>query len=139
MMQRIRNQHVLKHETKKDKNETEKRYLKNNKTYLSVGRKSLSTFEIECLSLQHQTSNDLLHPFHILRLNLGLIKALMMKHQGHPYLTSDLGCTSEEPTQQCSSERSKTKAATDAWQHLGCLETDCHGCLFCCQLSIPEQ
>lgn len=58
----------------------------------SIGRRSLSTLELECLSFTHQTicfirfifsPSDLAQPD----------RALMMKRRGHPCIISELACT----------------------------------------------
>lgn len=58
----------------------------------SIGRRSLSTLELECLSFTHQTicfirfifsPSDPAQPD----------KALMMKRRGHPCIISELACT----------------------------------------------
>lgn len=58
----------------------------------SVGRESLSTLELECLSFTHQTIcfiRFIFTPSHPVQPD----KALMMKHRGHPCIISELAFT----------------------------------------------
>lgn len=58
----------------------------------SVGRESLSTLELQCLSFTHQTIcfiRFIFTPSHPVQPD----KALMMKRRGHPCIISELACT----------------------------------------------
>lgn len=86
----------------------------------SIGRRSLSTLELECLSFTHQTicfirfifsPSDPAQPD----------RALMMKRRGHPCIISELACTKVcvracvcvcfSPLQQCNFRRAPAQTA----------------------------
>lgn len=107
----------------------------------SIGRRSLSTLELECLSFTHQTicfirfifsPSDPAQPD----------KALMMKRRGHPCIMSELACTKvcvcartrvcrsttiSFWTSSCSNSEANTPTNS---HHLFCPEDWCHSSLF---------
>lgn len=56
-----------------------------------MGRRSLSTLELECLSFTHQTICFICFIFSPSDL-VQSDRALMMKHRGHPSIMSELAC-----------------------------------------------